>query len=1400
MYQRLLELIKLIFGKSAINKTIGTRTNVIQLPNNKTKRYIKEDLNIEAASDAAAMNAKKEMEELIAEIPKMNDAERLIFEGNLQRLKNRLGLRSETDPTAEVFDLGTKEKVTPGGIASLTEQAGQKSPPGTIMGNIESRIKQLEASGKDLSTMKGQTLDEIMGDVMQTQKTMSKMQDEGLVRAAVRYKMMDDLKRGTLKLPKNLEDVVRGASNEEEVITIFRNNYGEDALEQVDSLIPDFYKMTSPADAVKKIEKNFPNMKPKKIEVKQTMDLDEAKKAEQENILTPGKTIPADSPEGKKITEGLIGKPKAEVVSLPTAEKILSDMRNLGPIDAMKEANKVLKREGPYKNLTDKDIEKIMDDINDHIFGGDLPVDPEDFATGGRVGFSGGKLVKKGIEALAKKIKKPKKEVVPDLTSQEKLYDEYIYYRDELGNFKGSFDDFIIARRKAGSLYAEETPLSNEAIKRKLNATGGRVGFNEGSKLTDYLKTNISASTSSSSPEEGVKVKQEIIDGIISLNIPLSKKLKLLGDLKFGKNRAKVDLSELGKKYGIDLGEEVYKDKYFSPGLGAEYTTDEGTKFNLMVNPEDKGGSISVSRSFANGGSTGLDYLMGIERQGYADGDIASGLAIRLNRPVQPGDPIGSYYGGTPIMISNKKVEPTLNRDSQGRLVNSITGQPITTLLPLNRESMSSPSKPSMTLRDKLRPLSLNERLQFFATNKPSYDEFYDLLQMNLKGEDRQQAADGGSQGLDYLMGIERRGYANGDYAIQAGIKNYLGKQKTATVPIKWKSGKDHPDTELAYITKPEKDLLLKLDMHNSMPDGEPNIGPGGLISLNSGGDGGAGGGGGGDGGSTDTGDQGSEAANDAASASAAASASGSSGTDTADMGSEAANVSSTSSGAASVGAGDSGGPTDTADMGSEAANVSSTQSGAASVGAGDSGGPTDTADMGSEAANVSSTQSGAASVGAGDSGGPTDTADLGTEAANDAATAAAAASVGMGTLSSYSRPGMVATNISNYMRGNPMTSLGLTALGTMIGVPALGVMNAVNSVYGGGSSGSSTGSGQGGDGSGDGGDEEDERTPISSFDSALLTPDLLDSYNLAKNRDYRLFQSSNNPFYSLQRNPSGGISNVYTEFKKGGRVGFAEGGSMSKGLDYLSGVERRGYVGGGFGSGLVDPMEAMYVNTFGFNPFPKYGFNSYMDYNTARITGTPMNQNISDLEDYLGTLESAREINLPGVTKDLSAEDISRLQEEYVKKMAKTSNALNPTVTASTAASTPDYRQQALSEMLSRYNVSSLGDIKNFNYLIPGYKDKNNLEVRAFETRIPDLAVSRRAQQLEDAAIRAQQDQEAYKNRISQVDPNALRNSYLQNLQNTSSQSIDQFQSKLRSNLVPRKQAAQGLNYLTGL
>jgi hypothetical protein len=199
------------------------------------------------------------------------------------------------------------------------------------------------------------------------------------------------------------------------------------------------------------------------------------------------------------------------------------------------------------------------------------------------------------------------------------------------------------------------------------------------------------------------------------------------------------------------------------------------------------------------------------------------------------------------------------------------------------------------------------------------------------------------------------------------------------------------------------------------------------------------------------------------------------------------------------------------------------------------------------------------------------------------------------------------------------------------------------------------------------------------------------------------------------------GMGDGMSDLAKGGRAGtdgYANGG-------------RIGYATGGILQ-LNDPMEKMYMDMYGFNPFPKYGFNSYMDYNTARSTGTPMNENISALEDYLGTLDTAQKFNVP-VNKDLTTEGISNLISKSKGETFDT--GLTPTPT-----STPDYGQQALSEMLSRYNVGSLGDIKNFNYLIPGYKDKNNLEVKAFETRTPELAVNRRAQQLADVEARTQQ------------------------------------------------------------
>ena len=114
-------------------------------------------------------------------------------------------------------------------------------------------------------------------------------------------------------------------------------------------------------------------------------------KKEKEGI----KAIAADSEEGKKITESLLNKldqvSGENVVKLadPVAEAVAA-IKALKPMDAMKEANKVAGKQDNYANLSDEQINKILEDTNDHIFERDLPTDDPDFAKGGRVGFSEG--------------------------------------------------------------------------------------------------------------------------------------------------------------------------------------------------------------------------------------------------------------------------------------------------------------------------------------------------------------------------------------------------------------------------------------------------------------------------------------------------------------------------------------------------------------------------------------------------------------------------------------------------------------------------------------------------------------------------------------------------------------------------------------------------------------------------------------------------------------------------------------------------------------------------------------------------------------------------------------------------------------------------------------------------
>ena len=87
-----------------------------------------------------------------------------------------------------------------------------------------------------------------------------------------------------------------------------------------------------------------------------------------------------------------------------TVEKMLA----MEPIDAMKEANLVIGRKGPYKNLTQQDAKKILQDTEDHIFERnikpketDMDFDDNDFAEGGRIGFKKGMTRRRFLEIMA---------------------------------------------------------------------------------------------------------------------------------------------------------------------------------------------------------------------------------------------------------------------------------------------------------------------------------------------------------------------------------------------------------------------------------------------------------------------------------------------------------------------------------------------------------------------------------------------------------------------------------------------------------------------------------------------------------------------------------------------------------------------------------------------------------------------------------------------------------------------------------------------------------------------------------------------------------------------------------------------------------------------------------------
>ena len=195
--------------------------------------------------------------------------------------------------------------------------------------------------------------------------------------------------------------------------------------------------------------------------------------------------------------------------------------------------------------------------------------------------------VKKPDEAMVQGVvSQPVRTVDPERDSFKKISNvlgAYKKYRRGEKNPKLNFNKFF-------ELYSTEN-----------FAEGGRIGYKDGPKLTDFLNVQASGSKTGKNQiigaPEGITADSETINAIIKADIPVSEKINLLATYGYGKGRTRIDY----KDQEIFLDEGGYKDR----NIGLDFNRD-GEGFsgsaNYGIDTGEPQLNIKYKKSFADGG------------------------------------------------------------------------------------------------------------------------------------------------------------------------------------------------------------------------------------------------------------------------------------------------------------------------------------------------------------------------------------------------------------------------------------------------------------------------------------------------------------------------------------------------------------------------------------------------------------------------------------------------------------------------------------------------------------------------------------------------------------------------------------------------------------------------------
>ena len=384
-FVELIKLLEKLFGKGAVSRTIGTRTNVVRFP--KGKQPIdptRAELDVEGTATKnpdLVQTIENSIEDRMGDITKMNDQELLTYTANVRRLANFK--EPPPLPEADIVKFGSGQEIKGKGLEELIEKQGTVNPPTTVAGQLETQGKKLEKAGEDLKEITEQKPESVIGDIMKDygkfQKVMQDARRTGYVRATVRQIMREDIQAGKLKLPKELQDQVMQGTGEP--IDVYRKVYGEGALEQIDSLADDLGQFRTEEEAAKFARSKF------------TFEPDVNR--------TPGSyTLEEDPSKIKNISKELDKK--------KTPNELIDEYnKNKERLSLTDEQGGTAIGYEEFQNLQNrnKEIEEALESLNVKP----IKPEPEGKADGGRIGFNKGKRVKSKIDELIEQLNKKNK-------------------------------------------------------------------------------------------------------------------------------------------------------------------------------------------------------------------------------------------------------------------------------------------------------------------------------------------------------------------------------------------------------------------------------------------------------------------------------------------------------------------------------------------------------------------------------------------------------------------------------------------------------------------------------------------------------------------------------------------------------------------------------------------------------------------------------------------------------------------------------------------------------------------------------------------------------------------------------------------------------------------------------